>query len=300
MEKELLYNLERHINNYSRLENDFGTYSKMYRWTTENISGFLTNYDLKDKKILTVAGSGDQRLNAYLMGASKVTCFDINPLTELQLNLKDKALIHTNYENYIKFFGLKDAPSIFFDTKIFEDIKKYLDEDTYEFFNYLIYNKHNLKYEDIYYDADHNLETLIKFNKYLEKEYYLKLKEILTNQNIEFINTDIKYLPDKIKGEKYDLILLSNISDYIHEMWKDNPYSSYRELIDELKNNLTLYGTMQVGYIYANSLKVPYISRFFENETRQKYFPTDMFHTITVDSHIENNKDKVIIYQKLR
>ena len=89
MEKEYLYNLKRFLNNYSKLENDFGIHSKMYRATTENITGFLSNYDLKDKRVLTAAGSGDQRLNAYLMGAKDVTCFDINPLTELQLELKE-------------------------------------------------------------------------------------------------------------------------------------------------------------------------------------------------------------------
>ena len=38
---------------------------------------------------MTVASSGDRRLNAYLLGARNVTCFDINPITLLHMNLKD-------------------------------------------------------------------------------------------------------------------------------------------------------------------------------------------------------------------
>ena len=80
MTKSEIQRIIEYVNIKGFLNSDFKGYSRIYRLTTENISGFLNKYDLKDKKILTVAGSGDQRLNCYSLGAKEVTCFDVNPL----------------------------------------------------------------------------------------------------------------------------------------------------------------------------------------------------------------------------
>ena len=65
MTKKELEEVKKHLIKSKSLNYDFGSYSKIYNMTTENIFGFLNHYDLKGKRILTVAGSGDQRLNAY-------------------------------------------------------------------------------------------------------------------------------------------------------------------------------------------------------------------------------------------
>ena len=104
MEKEYLEKLKSYFECTGRLSSTFGDYSKVYSMTTENIYSFLHNYDLKDKSVLTVGGSGDQRLNAYLLGARNVTCFDINPLVYEHLKLKDDAIRTLNFEKFLNFF----------------------------------------------------------------------------------------------------------------------------------------------------------------------------------------------------
>ena len=134
------------------LANNFGMFCRVYNMTTENIFGFLNNYDLKDKKVLTVAGSGDQRLNSYLLGAKDVTCFDINPLTELNMELKDRALETLCLDEFLDFFGIVngyyDENSVL-DFRLFDKFSILLDSDTYDFYNYVIQNN---KGKDIYFD----------------------------------------------------------------------------------------------------------------------------------------------------
>ena len=60
-------------------------------------------------------------------------------------------------------------------------------------------------------------------NKYLEKDEYYKLKEILKNININYIESDLMDL--KIE-DNYDLIYLSNIINYVKK-------NAYLEKIDE-------------------------------------------------------------------
>lgn len=54
--------------------------------------------------------------------------------------------------------------------------------------------------------------SALEQNKYLEKDEYYKLKEILKNININYIESDLMDL--KIE-DSYDLIYLSNIINYV-------------------------------------------------------------------------------------
>lgn len=302
MDKEYLKQVKGYIEYTGCLNNTFGCFCKLYSMTTENIYGFLQNYDLKDKKILTVAGSGDQRLNAYLMGAKDVTCFDINPLTLLQLKLKDTAINTINFEKFIKFFGIYSRKySNYYhtlDSRIFNELQD-LDEDTLSFFKFIIDESPYIDDKDIYFSFENDLNILQKMNNYLNPDSYIELRKILKTKDINFINSNLGELPEKLNGEKYDMILLSNISDYTNNIYLDNDLKRYRELIDKLTDNLNLYGTIQLGYIYSNYSKKDNVSNFHIKEERQKYFSTDLFHSLMVESYDGNNKkDKVIVYQK--
>ena len=280
--------------------NNFGMFCRLYNMTTENIFGFLNNYDLKDKKVLTVAGSGDQRLNSYLLGARDVTCFDINPLTELNMELKDRALETLCLDEFLDFFGIVngyyDENSVL-DFRLFDKFSILLDSDTYDFYNYVIQNN---KGKDIYFDGD-NLDVLEKMNGYFNYENYLKLQNIIKNKNIKFIDTDVHSLPDRLNGEKFDMILLSNISDYTHHIYSEDDLKHFRELIDRLMDNLKLYGIMQVGYIYSRYGRGEDVSNFHINKYRHEYFPTSIFHSKFVNSYYNDSSyDKVITYQKLK
>lgn len=284
----------------SSFANNFGMFCRVYNMTTENIFGFLNNYDLRDKKVLTVAGSGDQRLNSYLLGASDVTCFDINPLTELNMELKDRALETLSLDEFLDFFGIVndyyDENSVL-DFRLFDKFSILLDSDTYDFYNYVIQNN---KGKDIYFDGD-DLNVIEKMNGYLNYENYLKLQNIIKNKKIKFIDTDIHSLPDRLNGEKFDMILLSNISDYTHHIYEEDDLKRFRELIDKLIDNLKLYGIMQVGYIYSRYGRGEDVSNFHINKYRHESFPTSVFHSKFVSSYYNDGTyDKIITYQKLK
>ena len=300
MTKEELKLLKEHLKDNS-YANNFGMLCRVYSMTTENIYGFLNRYNLNNKKVLTVAGSGDQRLNSYLLGARKVTCFDINPLTELNMELKDRAIETLDFDEFLDFFGIingiYDKNSIL-DFRLFDKFSILLESDTYDFYNYVIQNN---KGKDVYFEGE-DLNTLEKLNGYFNYNSYYRLRDIIKNKKIDFIDTDIYSLPDRLNGEKFDMILLSNISDYIHHIYESDDIKRYRELIDTLiDENLKLYGTIQVGYIYSRYTRGEDVSDFHINKHRHIGFPTSMFHSQFVDSYYcDGSYDKVITYQKLK
>ena len=159
---KLTDDVKKYLENYKSLGNCFRNYSRLYSSTTENISGFLRRYDLKDKKVLTVAGSGDQRLNALLFGAKQVTCFDINPLSELQLKLKDAVIKKVELDDYLHFFGVQEDPYVrdyeLLNNKVFNQVKDNLDENTFDFFNYVINQSIYTQPKDIYFNIVYYIE----------------------------------------------------------------------------------------------------------------------------------------------
>ena len=303
MTKEYLLETKDYLEKYGSLGNYFRDFSKLYIMTTENINGFLSKYDLKDKSVLSVAGSGDQRLNSYMLGAKNVTVFDINPLTELHISLKDTAIKHINYEKFIYFFDIysnkynKEFDSL--DGRIFREFKDYLDQETYEFYDYIINKSIYLKCRDIYADFDNELSTLKKMNNYLSLKSYYELRKKIKDKKINYIKSDIDELPEKLEGKKYDVILLSNISDYIHHVYPGNDIERFRELIERLKDNLNVNGIMQVGYIYSKYYRGDDVSEFHINDERHKYFPNFEFGVDFVDSYYDDGTyDKIITYKK--
>lgn len=304
MEKEKLIEVKNYLEKYKVLGNYFRNFSKMYIMTTENINGFLNKYDLKDKSVLTVAGSGDQRLNSLLKGAKDVTCFDINPLTELHLKLKDTAIKNLDYDKFLYFFDIysnkynKEYSSL--DSRIFKEFKDSLDEDAFSFYNYVINESIYLHCRDIYIDFDNELSILKNMNNYLDEKKYYELRNIIKDKKIDFIDSSIENLPYKIENRKFDMILLSNISDYIHHEYPDNELDRFRIVIDRLKNNLNDGGVIEVGYIYSYYNRGEDISDFHYNDLRHKYFPNDEFKTEFVDSYYgDGSYDKIITYKKI-
>lgn len=51
----------------------------VYAFTNENLTCLKDLYDFKDKKVLTVLGSGDQYFSSVLFGAKEVDVYDIEP-----------------------------------------------------------------------------------------------------------------------------------------------------------------------------------------------------------------------------
>lgn len=283
----------------SVLSSDFGLFSKIYLMTTENIKAFLQQYSLQNKDILTVAGSGDQMLNAYLMGANNVTCFDINPLAFSQVKLKKAAVCSLEYEEFLEFFFPEFGK--LFERYLFDKFSYQLDSETKDLFQYL-YSNYESKdiLNKIYYRYHASLEKIKSMNAYLDKDNYQKLASILKGKNVNFIQSDITSLRSKLEENLYDMILLSNISDSIEDIYPIASLKNFKRLIHSLSKNLHQDGIIQVGYIY-DYFFTRHDRLFSKKQERQKVFTTDEFLTTLIESYrFHSESDAVITFQKKR
>lgn len=241
-EKERKLNIENvDIDNFSDL-------SQIYSFTTENISGYFEYIDFKDKDILTVVASGDHIINAFYKGAKTVVGFDINYLALIYTELKLVALQNLNYQEFIQFFMINEENDIdknksTFDYITYKSLRKYLNSNTascwdiiYQNFGYDGYKLRNSYIFNNKYD-----NNKVKFNSNL----YLKdvidfncAKENIKDKNITLINANYRNInfSNLPNSANYDIILMSNISDYIKSIY--NVEKNYlEEYMKEIVNN---------------------------------------------------------------
>jgi len=129
----------------NRIENKFvyfeesGRFSWLYPFTTENIKGYINQFDLRNKSLLTVGSSGDQVINASLKGCKDQTILDICPYTKYYFYLKKAALLTLSYEEFINFFCFLDYTETF--------------NDNYQVFNIDTYKKIRLNLKELNEEA---------------------------------------------------------------------------------------------------------------------------------------------------
>lgn len=285
------------------LSGNFKGYALLYSMTTENISAFINKYDLRGKKVLTVSGSGDQRYNCLLRGASEVVCFDVNPLVDLHLRLKETAIRELSHEEFLKFFGVKlrNKDNSALDKSIYYKLRDYLDDDVTLFYDFVINEFRGDSFGRVYYAFSYEYGSMVRLSNYLSKDNYRKMPELISENGINHINANIATLPYLLDGEKFDMILLSNISDYIHYFYGDNHMEMYKEVVDQLVDNLYDGGIMEVGYIY-NEYKIrnkEKYSDFHVDKVRNSIFPKEEYPILEVPAfYSKNGHDKIVTYQK--
>lgn len=281
------------------LSSNFERFCRMYIMTTENIGEFLKEYDLNNKHVLSVAGSGDQLLNAYALGAESVTLFDINPLAYAQTKLKKAAVTTLDYPEFELFFSPENRHQIF-NLYLFDKISECLDDNTKELFK-TIFTKHPGMdaFMNFYFRFYARWHKQMNLNYYLEdEENYKHLKSIIENKSINYIETPITDLKKNIENELFDYILLSNISDSIENIWNKNSLKNYKRLIHSLSKNLNEDGLIQAGYIYS-LYSSDVIPLFADDEKRVKIFTPDEFKEQKVTSYrFYSDYDTVVTYKK--
>lgn len=286
-------------------------YFKIYSFSTENISGYLDYFDLKNKRLLTVGSSGDQVINAYYCGARDITLFDINTYSKYYLYLKISAIISLSYDEFQKFF-FKYYESPFEDNKymfskeLFNKIKsnlRLLDYESYLFFDEIFNLYEPKRIRDYLFDDDESRKKVIKgLNIYLKNENnYNILKNKVRSISFKYINGDLfKY---KL-NEKYDNIFLSNLCTYY----------SLGELMSLLKylsnNNLNMNGSILFSYLW----NIDFNESYYEDDWKEIYkMPIikeklkkyiSEYHNIIGTRDIlhdeEKKRDLVLIYKKKR
>lgn len=260
---------------------NFNNLSQIYSFTTENISGYFERLDFLNKDVLTVAASGDHIINAIYCGAKNVVGFDVNYLALIFTELKLVALEQLEYQEFLKFFLINEKNDIERNKNVlsyevyFNKLRKYLsyngrknldilyntfNNDGYELRNSYIFNN---KYDNNFLKMFSNL--------YLKNEMeFKKTKEKIKYKEIILINANFKDI-ELPKVGTYDIILMSNISDYIKKIY--NVETNYLEIyIKEIIYNFKKENSKIVcAYLY-NINQEKYRSEIDNPLLRKKIF----------------------------
>lgn len=284
-------------------------FSKIYTFTTENVSGYIDYFDFNNKNLLTVGSSGDQVLNAFYNGARDITLFDINEYAKYYVYLKIAAILSLSYKEFQLFF-FKHGISSFernrcmFLKGLFNKIKdnlRILDYESYLFFDELfsVYDA-NIIRERLFDDDEDRNKVIIGFNNYLKDEdSYNRMKSIIKKIYFTYINGNI--FEDDIDG-RFDNIFLSNLCSVTN-------LNGLRQLLEKLdKTNLNSGGSILLGYLwdtcYDNDhykeewkdiYKMPIVRDYLKEYISETH---DVIGSRDILWDEDNKRDLVLIYRK--
>lgn len=270
-----------------------GKFKNIYPFTTENISGYMKDLNLTNKRIITVNGSGDHVINAIAQGAKEITAFDINPLTEKYLYLKLSMLESLSYKEFLKVLLYDSDKSfdydIIRDSKMSVEIKKFWLDKLSKYNN----NGLALKNSDLFVTKYFNPNSKIWQNIYLEEEQYNFVKSALKNVKIDFKNTSLKDL--KI-DEDFDYMFLSNISDYLYLMYNNDALKQYKELLNKFQKKIE---TIYFAYLYDIGNPNPRTEMDDLNKVKNVFLSFEQVEFKTaLEGSLQEKKDGVLILKR--
>ena len=232
--------------------NEDGTADRCYVTSTEYLSQYMKDMDLRGQKLATVGSSGDQFFQALLQGCEDITIIDANPYTKVFVDYKKALFMNTDYETMLSLINTTK----FFDWRTYAKISHDIPKSSRTFWDALMLEQHESGNEN-YSEFDKNMisrqlthpQRLLLCDFYNDEKTYNQLQSILRNENfsLKFKTADIFDFPRTLK-EKYDLIMLSNIFGY-HSVGEDK--IKFEKLVDKLYNkHLNPGGSIQVQYGY--------------------------------------------------
>lgn len=232
-------------------ERENNTFLRLYPFTTENISGYIDHFELKDRSLLTVGSSSDQVINAALKGAQDITLLDINPYIRYYYYLKVASILALNINDFYEFlsyYSIKRGVNINVLCKIlFERVKPTLydlDQESYQFWDTLFKEFEPMKVRDgLFNDDEHDKEVIAKFNPYLNGKAYREIRSIIKDVRVTFVNQDA--ITAKL-DRRFHNIWLSNISRWI------GVYET-RKMFNQMWDMLEEDGQLLLSYIYGPS-----------------------------------------------
>ncbi len=286
--------------------------SPMYIYATEMVSSYYSKLSLGKKTVLTISGSGDQVLNAYFFGAKDVISFDLNKHSFFITYLKFTAIKILSYTEFLKFFGTK-YNNTGLGYELYKKIRTNLNNNTRAFFDSTYeensYSGSKIIKSEKYFRrrGDLSLKPAKIINIYLKNERnYLKLRNIIKDQKLTFIQSDIVGISKKIQPskEKIDLINISNVINYLSTSVKsDDPEKYIINLLTDLGKNLNKNGKI-IFYAYSLATYADRISRGVPPASRKSFIDrikneTDFIIEEKKISGIHNKTmDKIIILRK--
>lgn len=280
----------------------------LYPFTTENIAGYINNFNLSSKTLLTVGSSGDQIINGSLFDCKDIVCLDICPYTKFYIYLKICCLLELEKNEFLSFLCYKDYPKTFNDNKlsfnneVFKKIKSTLKSLDYE--SYLIWDELFSMFKgidirkELFYFDENKSHVIVESNPYLQSNIaYDEARKKIMKTKLEFVTDDIF----KTKIDRYfDSIWLSNIGTYLSS-------NSLKIIINKLSKNLNDNGMLLISYLYKTVRNTRYqedwspiynLEKTFE--ILHEYSP-ELISFIGVDGIAFNDKtiqDSILVYRK--
>ena len=282
-------------------------FERIYPFATENISGYIDTFNLKNKKLFTMGSSGDQVLNAIYRDCNDVTVLDINPYTKFYYYLKAAAIIVLSKNEFYDFFRYKDYLKVFkdnnnvFNKEYYEKLKitlRLLDYESYIFWDELFNTYSGKQIRNKLFSMDEDRTYVIEeTNLYLNNQKYEEIKNKLKRVNPNFIIGDIfkEELP-----ESYDIIWLSNIGTYLSRHF-------LKIMIDKMDKILKNDGTLLISYLYQTISTTKYQEDWkliYDLEKTlmvlKKYNPEFVsFKGVKgIKFDIDDIKDSILVYKK--
>jgi hypothetical protein len=227
-------------------------FDRIYPFTTENISGYIDSFDLKDKTLLTVGSSCDQAINAFVSDAKEVTILDKNHFVRYYYFLKLAAINILNREEFLDFLKYRDHPKVFkynykvFNKDVYNRLKlelRKLDYLSYMFWDELFCLYEPLDIRNRLFNDDEERTDVIRYlDKYLrDDETYLETRNKLYKNKPSFVEDDVMA---PLISNTYDNIWLSNITSY------QQKYEDILLIVRNMYKHLNEGGQMQIGYLY--------------------------------------------------
>ncbi len=178
-----------------------------YVMTNEDLRWVNTIVNPHAQRVLTVAASGDHPLFYQLFGATHVDTFDISYCAKLITDIKCAAIRSLDLSQYSQLiFNLFNAPCVTELPHMTDTIMPQLGSLAQKF----------IKKYDRSYIFSNGIQPALYYKNFLPTpNEYQKLQQMNIN-SFHFINTDIQLLHTQCPN-KYDIINLSNIFEYIHD-----------------------------------------------------------------------------------
>lgn len=264
------------------LENNF---CWLYPFTNENINGYYSEIDFLNKDLLTVTSSGDHILNAILLGAKNICGFDINPLAKYYAELKIAGIKALTLDEFIMFFYAKyryNSKKMYLNKDIYlKKLRKFLNIEYKDFWDYF-FNNYNMKQINksyLFTDDYLNLKGLLNVNLYLNLTNYYKLKELLKNNNVTYVDMNLSNL--KSLNRKFDIIVLSNIPTFLEDIYAKNSLKCLKKLLESLGKEDS---KVVVNYFYNNLLYNYDDNIMYDRKKVSNYFNSEDYEYITFES----------------
>lgn len=228
----------------------------VYPFTNENMRGIFRHLLVKGKKVATVGSSGDQLLNAVYYGAKEVTLIDGNEFAIPFVMLKIAGIKNLSLEEFNQYMTAENILSSEFYSKISHDIdpeyRMFWDDIMLNGANTLEYRMKLFNTSFQFYSGRRrggSIPCSVLSEMYENESTYSELREKLRECKLNFILADLSDFPQELQ-DGYDVILLSNVADYIYEPMSHRKIGSrFFDVVKELEQNcLNPGGRMQVHY----------------------------------------------------